>query len=167
MCNSSKALYPLHLSLAQSLVAKSTSPLWHRPLGHPGHEALSKLPSSIPLHLEDSSYLCHACQLGHHVRLPFHVSTSRASNKFDLVHCDLWTSPIVSVSGYKYYLVILDDFTHYLWTFPLRVKSDTFCTLATFIAYASTQFDASVKPIQCNNSDEFDKSSTRTFLLRV
>jgi hypothetical protein len=50
-CNSSGALYPLHLHLAQSLVAKSTSPLWHRRLGHPGHETLSKLASTVPLHV--------------------------------------------------------------------------------------------------------------------
>jgi hypothetical protein len=35
-------------------------------------------------------------------------------HQFDLVHCDLWTSPAASVSVYKYYLVILDDFSHYL-----------------------------------------------------
>jgi hypothetical protein len=50
-CNSSRALYPLHLPPTQSLVAKSTSPLWHHRLGHPDHEALSKLASSVPLHL--------------------------------------------------------------------------------------------------------------------
>jgi hypothetical protein len=30
-------------------------------------------------------------------------------NNFDLIHCDLWTSSIVSISSYKYYLVILND----------------------------------------------------------
>jgi hypothetical protein len=107
--NSSRALYPLHLPLAQSLVAMTTSPLWHRRLGQPGHEALLKLASSVSTHLQDCSTLCHACQLGCHV--PFHAFTSRVSNKFDLIYCDLWTSPIVSVSSYKYYLVILDDCT--------------------------------------------------------
>jgi hypothetical protein len=37
-------------------------------------------------------------------------------HNFDLVHCDLWTS-VASISGYKYYLVILDDCSHYVWTF--------------------------------------------------
>ena len=129
-CNSSGPLYPLRLPPAHSLVAQDSSPLWHRRLGHPGHEALSKLASSTSRHISDCSDLCHACQLGRHVRLPFHSSTSHVSSKFDLIHCDLWTSPVVSVSGYKYYLVILDDCTHYLWTFPLRLKSDTFSTLA-------------------------------------
>jgi hypothetical protein len=55
-----------------------------------------------------------------------------AAQPFDLVHCDLWTSPVLSLSGYKYYLVILDDFCHFLWTSPLRLKSDTFTTLTLY-----------------------------------
>jgi hypothetical protein len=69
------------------------------------------------------------------------------------------------VSGSKYYLVIFDDFTHYLWTFPLKLKSDTFNTLSNFFAYVSTQFGRTIKAIQCDNGCEFDNSSTRIFLL--
>jgi hypothetical protein len=69
------------------------------------------------------------------------------------------------VSGSKYYPVILDDFTHYLWTFSLKPKSDTFTTLSNFFAYMSTQFGMTVKAIQCDNEREFDNSSTRIFLL--
>jgi hypothetical protein len=76
---------------------------------------------------------------------------SRASKNFDLIHCDLWTSPIVSVSGFKYYLVILDDCSHFLWTFPLRVKSDAFPTISHFFAHVSTQFACTVKSVQCDN----------------
>jgi hypothetical protein len=69
------------------------------------------------------------------------------------------------VSGSKYYFVILDDFTHYLWTFPLKLKSDTFTTLSNFFAYVCSQFGNTFKSIQCDNGHEFDNSSTRTFLL--
>jgi hypothetical protein len=57
---------------------------------------------------------------------------SHAEKTFDLLHLDLWTSPVISVSGSKYYLVILDDFTHYLWNFPLKQKSDTCTILSNF-----------------------------------
>jgi hypothetical protein len=109
--------------------------------------------------------LCHACQLGRHVGLPFPSSSTRALQPFDLVHCDLWTSPVPSVSGYKYYLIILNDCTHYSWTFLLRQKSDTFPTLSHFFAFVSTQFGHTIRSIQCNNGREFDNSSTRTFFL--
>jgi hypothetical protein len=78
--------------------------------------------------------LYHACQLGRHTRLPFPNSSSWAEQAFVLVNCDLWTSPVISLFGYKYYLVILDDYSHFLWTFPLRLKSDTFTTLTHFFA---------------------------------
>jgi hypothetical protein len=112
-CNSSGLLYPLLSSVFHllALAAGTSSTLWHRRLGHIGHDALSRLvtSSAIPCNKIELESLCHACQLGRHVRLPFSSSNSHAIKNFDLIHCDLWTSPVISVSGYKYYLVVLDD----------------------------------------------------------
>jgi hypothetical protein len=148
---------------ALTVVAPTT---WHRRLGHLGPDVLSSLSRSSFIQCTSKKHdFCHACQLGKHTRLPFYSSSRRAEHPFDLIHLNLWTSPIVSVSGSKYYLIILDDFTHYLWTFLLKLKSDTFTTLSNFIAYVSTQFGRTVKAIQCDNGHEFDNSSTRIFLL--
>jgi hypothetical protein len=97
---------------ALTVVAPTT---WHRRLGHPDPNALSSLsrPSFIQCTNKKHDF-CHACQLGKHTRLPFCSSSHRVEHPFDLIHFDLWTSPVVSVSGSKYYLVILNDFTHYL-----------------------------------------------------
>jgi hypothetical protein len=46
--------------------------------------------------------------------MTFVSSTSHADNNFDLIHYYMWTSPIVSISGYEYYLVILDDRSHFV-----------------------------------------------------
>jgi hypothetical protein len=128
-----------------TVVAPTT---WHRRFGHPGPDALSSLSrSSFIQCISNKHDFCHACQLGKHTRLPFCSSSHRAEHAFDLMHLDLWTSPVVSVSGSKYYLVILDDFIHYLWTFSLKVKSDTFTTLSKFFAYVSNQFDRKIKAI--------------------
>jgi hypothetical protein len=143
-------------------VATST---WHRRLGHPGLDALSSLSrSSFISYTSTTHVFCHACQLTKHTRLPF-FSSSSAEKVFDLLHLDLWTSSVVSVFGSKYYLVILDDFTHYLWIFSLKQKSDTFTTLSNFFAYVATQSSCTVKAIQCDNGREFNNSSTWTFLL--
>jgi histone deacetylase 1/2 len=77
-----------------------------------------------------------------------------------------------SVSGYKYFLVILDDFTHYLWTYPLRKKSEVFSILSNFRTYVATQFSLPLQAIQCDNGREFDNralqdlSTTHGVLLR-
>jgi hypothetical protein len=152
-CDSSGPLYTLQLPTSPSgscaLVATPSSTTWHRRLGHPGKAALQTLAksSSIVCSKLDDDTLCHACQLGRHVRLPFTNSLSRASHIFDLIHCDVWTSPIVSVSGFKYYLVIVDDYSHFLWTFPLKLKSDTFTALSHFFSYALTQFACTIKSV--------------------
>lgn len=101
------------------------------------------------------------------MRLPFPTSQSRASHIFDLVHCDLWTSPIPSVSRFKYYLAILDGYSHHLWTFPLRLKSDTFLTIANFFSFVATQFGTTIKNMQCDNGREFDNSFSCAFFLSL
>jgi hypothetical protein len=50
-----------------------------------------------------------------------------------------------------------------VWTFPLRVKFDTFFTLSNFFAYVSTQFGRTIKAVQCDNDREFDNDSSRVF----
>lgn len=89
---------------------------------------------------------------------------SFTTSPFQLVHCDLWTSPIASFSGYKYYLLVMDDFTHFSWSFPLHHKSDAAATLERFYAYVLTQFNVFVQCVQCDNGGEFLNVRLRTFL---
>ena len=143
-CDSSGPFYTLRLpasatspSTSSSSAAFATTPsstTWHRRLGHPGRDVLAQLRCStnVPCTRAPAEHLRHACQLGRHVRLSFSSFSSHAAHTFDLIHCDLWTSPVLSMFGYKYYLVVVDDFSHYSWTFPLRAKSETFPTLLHF-----------------------------------
>jgi hypothetical protein len=155
-CNSLGSLYTMHLpshpapssptSSLSALVASTST--CHRRLNHPGVDVLSKVSHDSSVICSRRCHdLCHACKLGHHIRLPFVSSNSHADDNFDLIHCDLWTSPVVSVSGYKYYLVILDDHSHFVWTFPLHIKFDTFFTLSKKFACVSTQFGRTIKAV--------------------
>jgi hypothetical protein len=77
-----------------ALATTASSATWHHRLGHPSPDVLSKLSSTSAItypHDRDDS-LCHACQLGRHVRLPFPSSSTQVLQPFDLIHCDLWTS---------------------------------------------------------------------------
>jgi hypothetical protein len=119
----------------------ASADLWHQRLGHPGDPAFRRTVSSFQFQCSKSSpHSCHACRLGKHARLPFSSSQNCSFFPFQLLHMDVWTSPVVSISGYQFYLVILDDYTHYVWSFPLKHKSDVLSVLATFFAYVQTQF---------------------------
>lgn len=105
--------------------------------------------------------LRHACKLGKRVRLPFSSSSTIVTEPFQIIHSDIWTSPVLSNSGYKYYLLFLDHFSHYIWVYPLHRKSDTYAKYLHFSAYVRTQFSASIKALQCDNGGEY---TSRVFL---
>jgi transposase InsO family protein len=81
------------------------------------------------------------------------------------MHCDLWTSPIPSFTGFKYYLIVLNDFSHYVWTFPLRHKSDVNATIQNFYALVQNQFRCTIQSLQCDNGTKFINSTLRQFLI--
>ncbi|GJW69503.1 putative reverse transcriptase domain-containing protein [Tanacetum coccineum] len=74
---------------------------WHQRLGHPRSEVLRCLVSHnfISCNKEKPPVLCHACQLGKHVRLPFASSDTAIASCFDIIHSDVWILPISSLSS--------------------------------------------------------------------
>jgi transposase InsO family protein len=166
-CNSDGDLYTMPASTAaappHALLAASST-LWHQRLGHPAPATLERLNKlhAVPCNKVDRS-LCHSCQIGKHTRLPFSSSQSITHAPFELVHCDVWTSPINSLSGFSYYLVCLDDYSHYCWAFPLRRKSEVHQHLVELAALAKTQFSSPIKCLQADNGTEFINTATIKF----
>lgn len=139
-------------------MAMLASSLWHDRLGHPGPSILHFLGKNKMIECTNrprSSVSCQSCVLGKTVKMPFVSSNSVTLFPFDIIHSDLWTSPVLSSSGHKYYVLFLDDYSNFLWTFPLMHKSDVIRIFTSFHAYVRTQFERSIKCIQCDNGGEF------------
>ncbi|GJU32051.1 ribonuclease H-like domain-containing protein [Tanacetum coccineum] len=132
--------------------------MWHQRLGHPGSEVLRRLVSNnfISCNKEKPHVLCHACQLGKHVRLPFVSSNTVVTSCFDIIHSDVWTSPILSLSGFKYYVLFLDYYSQFVWVYPLLNKSDVWSKFVLFCTYVRTQFECEIRSFQCDHSSEFN-----------
>ncbi|XP_074267321.1 uncharacterized protein LOC141590649 [Silene latifolia] len=123
-------LYPLlssHQTVSTTPQAFTAFPstTWHSRLGHPGSAIFNSLRTNKHISCSPINRfsLCHSCQLGKHIKLPFHASLAGTISPFDILHSDLWTSPVISTLGHRYYVLFLDDFTNFLWTFPLTNKS--------------------------------------------
>ena len=161
-CNSQGDLYPYSSShnnqAIPSTFAAVTPKLWHDRLGHPGSSILDVLRKnkSIDCSKHSSSSICGSCVLGKHIKLPFVPSILSTSFPFDILHSDLWSSPVLSSTGHNYYVLFLDDYSKYLWTFPLARKSDAYDILLRFKNHISTQFERNNKNVQCDNGREFD-----------
>ncbi|GJT68983.1 ribonuclease H-like domain-containing protein [Tanacetum coccineum] len=171
-CDSTGDLYPVTQQppLQTPVVLLSlSSTTWHRRLGHPGEDVLRRLESSnlISCNKSKSSALCHACQLGKHVKLPFYSSESSAKSIFEIIHSDIRTSPIPSESKIKYYAILLDHFSHFVWVYPLHKKSDLFDNCVAFRAYVNKQFNVDIKALQCDHSKSERMLRTVNNLIRT
>ncbi|CAA7029694.1 unnamed protein product [Microthlaspi erraticum] len=160
-------LYPLPASSSTSqstaLTASSLS-LWHKRLGHLNNESLRSVISFNNLACnKDSLPLCTACQLGKQIKLPFFPSQTIVSKPFELIHSDVWTSPVSSISGLRYYVLFLDHYTHFLWVYPLRRKSEVFSKFLHFYSHIQTQFNSPIKAFQCDNGGEYNNTDFHKF----
>nr|GEW70358.1 ribonuclease H-like domain-containing protein [Tanacetum cinerariifolium] len=85
----------------------SQDPVWNMDTGASSHlvdttgdDVLRRLESRNLISCRKSklSTVCHACQLGKHAKLPFYTSESSVDSVFEIIHSDIWTSPIPSES---------------------------------------------------------------------
>lgn len=73
----------------------------------------------------DYKAVCDICHFAKHRKLPFNISSSHVSSKYELLRFDIWGSLSISfVHGHKYFLTIVDDFSIFVWTILLKVKSE-------------------------------------------
>nr|XP_023889801.1 uncharacterized protein LOC112001870 [Quercus suber] len=117
--------------------------------------ALVTLHSSLPFTSNSASCSSNFSDTGptdHMKRLPFSISTHVSSAPFELIHCDIW-GPFATctVEGYKYFLVIVDDFSRCTWVYLLKLKSDTQVLLPSFANMVKTQFSSNIKTIRSDN----------------
>jgi hypothetical protein len=99
---------------------------WNFQLGHP---ALSVLKTILTTHNLNSSsvstdFVCNACQCNKSHKLPFSVSNLNSHKSLEIIFSDVWTSPLLSVDCFKYYVIFVDHFTKYIWFYPLKKKYD-------------------------------------------
>ncbi|KAH9662761.1 retrovirus-related pol polyprotein from transposon RE2 [Citrus sinensis] len=120
---------------------------WHYRLGHPSSNILRNLVSSQTLPLSSSSTVfdfpynsCH-CNKTH--KLPFSSSSLTSSHPLELLYFDVWTSPVISYDGYKYYL------------YTLKQKSDVHDIFIRFKALVEKYFNHSIITLYADNKGEY------------
>jgi transposase InsO family protein len=109
---------------------------------------------------------CRACQARKQVGAHHHAKNIMTTARpMEMLHMDFF-DPItyISISGNKYDLVIVDDYSHFTWVFFLQDKSDTQEVLIKFLKRAQNEFDAKVKKIRTDNSTKFKNTQVQDFL---
>nr|GEV40927.1 retrovirus-related Pol polyprotein from transposon TNT 1-94 [Tanacetum cinerariifolium] len=138
--NHGSDLYTISLQESTSLIplylmakASPTQPwLWHRRLSHLNFDYINLLSKKdIVIGLPKLKYvkdqLCSSCELSKAKRSSF-KSKAVASSKgrLNLLHIDVCgPTRVASINRKKYIMVIVDDYSRYIWTLFLRSKDET------------------------------------------
>ena len=132
--------------------------IWHSRLGHLSDTIVSSLVknSFIPVSgLKKTQTLCESCQVVKSHKLHLLESNNRSSRPLELIHSDVWTSPVMSVGGCKFYVIFIDDFSRFTWLFPFKQKSEVFNCFIRFKSLVKNQFSSSIKQLLTSNGGEY------------
>ena len=175
---SENGLHPLHFHQLSTnklkdftafLGVKTSDMIWHHRLGHPSESIFcylhshQHLPVSGPI---DKSQVYESCQLGKSKQLPFSESSRVSTSPLELIHSDVWTSPVPSMSGCRFYVIFVDDFNRFTWLYPIINKSEVFNYFVKFKLLVEKLFSTSIKQLQTDNGGEYTSSQFKNFLVQ-
>jgi transposase InsO family protein len=163
---------PEEVELDRCIIAKiNMGWLWHRRLAHIGMRNLHKfqkdghiLGLTNMVFEKDRSH--NACQARKQDGIHHHAKNIMATTRLlEMLHMDLF-GPIayISISGNKYGLIIVDDYSHFTWVFFLQDKSKTQEVLKKFLRREQNEFDAKIKKIRSDNCTKFKNTKVEDFL---
>ncbi|KAD3640062.1 hypothetical protein E3N88_29285 [Mikania micrantha] len=138
------------------------SNLWHRRLGHVNIKNMNQLVKhglvrGLPLKDFSCDENCSACLKGKQHKVSFPpIGDSKSTGCLQLLHMDLFGPvQIMSMAKKKYCLVIVDDYSKFVWTFFLHSKGEVAKAIMNFVLFAEKQYSIPIKCVRSDNGTEF------------
>ncbi|GJR15633.1 retrovirus-related pol polyprotein from transposon TNT 1-94 [Tanacetum coccineum] len=99
---------------------------------------------------------CENCVLGKSTRVSFGRGQHTTEGVIDYVHADLWgPSRVESMSGCRYFLSIVDDYSRRVWVHFLRHKNEAFSKFKEWKQLVENQTGRKLKKLRTDNGLEF------------
>ena len=140
--------------------------IWHRRLGHLGYDNLKLLEKHAHgIHLGDGELSCDTCNATK-MKADKHppITNITTSKPLELVHTDLCGKLNPSFGGFEYFMTIVDDYTRFLFTIPLKRKADTFKAFKDWITYVENHTNEKVLAVRSDSGGEYTSNEFKEFL---
>jgi len=146
--------------------------MWHFRLGHLGLDALKKLlpPASYADNGNADTVIkgCLTCIQAKQQRSYNRKPVQKTTKPFHLLHSDLCGPLALSHSGYRYFILYIDDFSRSTWVYFLRSKKaeEVVSVFQEFQAMVDTQYpEYTIRRFRCDNGrGEYDNTFFRGIL---
>ena len=146
--------------------------LWHRRLCHHNYANVKRmieerLVTGIKLNsFATPDPICEPCLAGKLHANPFPLSSSHASRPLELVHSDVHGPISVQThSGFRYWVLFIDDYTRLWAVYLMRFKSQTFACFKQFKAYAENHFRAKLGTLREDKGGEYMSKEFEEFCI--
>ncbi|KAK1434246.1 hypothetical protein QVD17_11166 [Tagetes erecta] len=133
--------------------------LWHARLGHLNFDSLkelSKFAKGLPV-INRPVQICDSCLVGKQTRTPFNKESNfRAEKILELLYADV-CGPITPKThgGNQYFLLVVDDYSRYMWVFLMKTKDQVSSLLIDLIKKLENEKGKKVKSLRTDNGGEF------------
>ncbi|KAL3821238.1 hypothetical protein ACJIZ3_007143 [Penstemon smallii] len=132
--------------------------LWHIRLGHAGEKAMQGLISQGLLKGAKTCKMnfCEHCVLGKQTRVRFGTATHKTKGILDYVHTDVWgPTKTASLSGRRWFVTFVDDFSRRLWVYPMKHKHEVLETFLIWKKMVENQTGMKIKVLRSDNGGEY------------
>ncbi|GMF63093.1 unnamed protein product [Phytophthora fragariaefolia] len=148
---------------------------WHRRAGHPGVNAMRQLHQiyfdsgavSFPKS-QINDLFCESYIFAKSTRLPFSKAIPKtAARPGEVFHTDIGVLPTSTFSGYRYFIVFVDEYTCYVFTFLMRKRDEVYLVYEDlqrkvkekikYIYTVVSEYDDEIKRVQSDNGKEYEK----------
>ncbi|WVZ89951.1 LOW QUALITY PROTEIN: hypothetical protein U9M48_036296 [Paspalum notatum var. saurae] len=154
------------------LVASPSADIWkwHRRLGHLSFDLLVRLSSmglirGLPKLKAEKDLVCHPCRHGKMV-VASHTPVSQVMTSYpgELLHMDtVGPARVASVSGKWYVLVVVDDFSRFLWVFFMELNDEAFVFVRDLVLRLRNESHKAMRAIRSDSGGEFRNSHFENF----
>ena len=97
--------------------------------------------------------------------MPSNTSELISTDIFDLIHSDVWgPSSVSSIGGSRYFVVFVDDYSHYSWIFNMKHRSELLQVYSNFAKMVETQFSKHIQIFLSDNALEYTEYAFQAIL---
>jgi hypothetical protein len=154
-------VYKLQFQPGRALVSTTTNmgELWHRRMTHIHFGALGHLRQAViglPKFTTERHDPCKGCAMGKYAQIPFPPSEHRSKGVLDLLHYDVCGPMSVElVSGFKYFILFIDDYSRKIWIYFMNAKDELFDGFQEFRALVENQTSRKIRVLRSDNGGEY------------
>ncbi|KAL8112462.1 hypothetical protein AgCh_019968 [Apium graveolens] len=143
--------------------------LWHARLGHVNFKAMSLMSAERMVvgmpKINPQSEVCNGCLMSKQAKKPFPGQVIySAKEALEIIHGDL-CGPITppTVTGNRYFLLCVDDYTRVMWVYFLKSKDEAFEAFKRFRAKVEKGTKAKIKTFRTDRGGEFTSKSFNAY----